>query len=134
MVRNRHLPYEPWLRPLAQRLRREGTRGEILLWQQLRNRQLGVQFHRQVPVGRYIIDFFCHELMLAIEVDGSSHRHPAADSSDLKRQASLSQLGIRFLRFDEQTVVRKTDTVVRAIAGRIEELQEHKNADQEHRL
>ena len=82
------------------------TYGEVLLWQEIRRKKLGFQFHRQVPIKNYIIDFFCHELLLAIEIDGSYHNHPEVSVSDLTRQQEIEKLGVNFLRFSE-TEVRK---------------------------
>lgn len=78
--------------------------------QEIRNRKLGHQFHRQIPILEYIVDFFCHELQLAIEVDGESHDHSQTSAEDLKRQTELEARGIRFLRFDE-TEVRKRKNI-----------------------
>lgn len=61
------------LKQLARELRKNSTLSEVLLWDELNKKKLGFEFHRQVPIKNYIVDFFCHELMLAIEVDGSSH-------------------------------------------------------------
>lgn len=72
-VKNKILPYNPNLKPLARKLRKDMTLSEVLLWQEIRKKSLGVEFHRQVPIDNYIVDFYCHELMLAVEVDGSSH-------------------------------------------------------------
>jgi len=46
---------------------------EVLLWNQIKGKAFGYEFHRQVPVDEFIVDFYCHELMLAIEIDGNSH-------------------------------------------------------------
>lgn len=62
------------------------TLGEVILWQEIRNRKLGFQFHRQVPIKEYIVDFYCHELLLVIEIDGSTHDHPEVAVNDLQRQ------------------------------------------------
>ena len=64
-----------------------------------KNKALGVQFHRQVPLKEYIVDFYCHELMLAIEIDGDSHLYKY--NYDKKRQGELENLGITFLRFSD---------------------------------
>ena len=68
------LPYNPALKDKARELRNNSTKTEILLWTFLKGRQLrGFDFHRQRPIDEYIVDFFCSELMLAIEIDGVSH-------------------------------------------------------------
>ena len=72
-MRNKIIPYNPKLKLLARELRKNSTLSEVLLWQNIKQRGYGVQFHRQVPMLDYIVDFYCHEIGLAIEIDGSSH-------------------------------------------------------------
>ncbi len=96
--------YNPELRKLARALRKSSTLGEVLLWQAIKGGALGVEFHRQFPVDEYILDFFCPERLLAIEIDGSHHDHREAVEMDLTRQARLEELGIRFVRFSEAEV------------------------------
>ena len=81
---NKIIPYNPVLKELARRLRGKNTLCEFVLWKHIRKRALGVEFHRQVPILEYIVDFYCHELRLAIEVDGSIHRYK--EEEDLKQQ------------------------------------------------
>jgi very-short-patch-repair endonuclease len=67
-------PYNPKLKELARQLRNNSTFAEVLLWNELKNKQIkGYDFHRQKPILNYILDFFCSELKLAIEVDGLTH-------------------------------------------------------------
>lgn len=96
------------------------TLGEVLLWQEIRDRNLGCQFHRQVPILKYIVDFYCHELQLAIEVDGQSHDHSDVAVKDLKRQNELEDEGIHFLRFDEKEIRKNIDGVVQVFEDWIE--------------
>ena len=113
-------PYDPKLKKLARQLRQNMTLGEVLLWQEIRDRKLGFQFHRQVPILKYIVDFYCHELQLAIEVDGQSHDHPEVAVNDLKRQNELEDEGVQFLRFEEKEVRKDIDGVVQVIEDWIE--------------
>ena len=101
MSKNKIIPYRRDLRVRARRLRNESTYSEILLWQEIKNRQLGFQFHRQVPLLDYIVDFYCHELYLAIEIDGQSHHSLQAQQYDARRQSRLEGWGIKFLRFED---------------------------------
>jgi len=117
---NRIPPYNPKLKELARKLRKNMTLGEVLLWQEIRNRKLGFQFHRQVPIKNYIVDFYCHELQLAIEIDGSSHDHPEVAVSDLERQNEIEAEGIQFLRFEEKEVRKNLDVVVEVIENWVE--------------
>ncbi|MDO8550422.1 MAG: endonuclease domain-containing protein [Ignavibacteria bacterium] len=73
------------------------------MWMFLKNKQmLGYDFHRQKPLDEYIVDFFCNELMLTIEIDGLSHYN--SQEYDRKRQEKLESIGIRFLRFEDDEV------------------------------
>ncbi|HAB53871.1 MAG: DNA methylase [Ignavibacteria bacterium RIFOXYB2_FULL_35_12] len=114
MPRNKIIPYNPVLRDLARNLRKESTLSEILLWKEIKTKQiLGYQFHRQVPIDNYIADFFCHELFLAIEIDGISHA--LKETYDEKRQQRLESLGVRFLRFDDLEVKFQMESVLSRI-------------------
>ena len=71
--RNNIIPYNPKLKEYARQLRNNSTLSEVLLWQKIKGKALGVEFHRQVPINEFIVYFYCHEIQLAIEIDGSSH-------------------------------------------------------------
>ncbi len=88
----------------ARSLRRNMSNTERAVWQDLRGDQLGVRFRRQVPLGPYILDFFCIEAMLAVELDGPEHRTPAALAHDARRDAYMRERGVRTLRFENQRV------------------------------
>jgi very-short-patch-repair endonuclease len=111
--------YDPALKKLARDLRSESTLAEVLLWRQLKRRQRnGFAFQWQKPVYRYILDFFSHELMLAVEIDGRSHKFKGKE--DELRQTELEKLGIRFLRFSDHELKTNLDGVVLAIDAWIE--------------
>jgi very-short-patch-repair endonuclease len=91
------------------------TDAELLLWRRLRRRQVeGQKFRRQHAVGPYVLDFFCHERGLAIEVDGSQHMEMAAE--DLRRTRYLATLGIKVMRFTNHEVLTETDAVLEAVS------------------
>jgi very-short-patch-repair endonuclease len=114
------LPYEKHLKELARELRKNSTLSEVLLWDCLKRKQMmGYDFHRQKPLDRYIVDFFCNELMLAIEIDGDSHDNK--EEEDEYRQKRLEALGIQFLRFSDKQVENNLDGVLRDIKAWIEE-------------
>ena len=100
------------------------TLSEIILWQEIRKKNLEVQFHRQVPIDNYIVDFYCHELKLAIEVDGSSHNLDEALEKDIIRQNKLKQLGISFIRFDNLEVKNDMYNILKELEGKINELKD----------
>jgi very-short-patch-repair endonuclease len=108
-MKNKIIPYNPKLKEYARLLRKNSTLSEVLLWQQIKNKALGVQFHRQVPMLDYIVDFYCHELMLAIEIDGDSHLYKY--EYDNKRQGELEKEGVIFLRFSDIDIKRNMFSV-----------------------
>jgi very-short-patch-repair endonuclease len=113
------IPYNPDLKNLAKKLRKNMTLSEILLWNELKNKQLlGYDFDRQRPIGSYIVDFYCKELLLAIEIDGDTHIY--RDEYDDKRQNELENLGVRFLRFEDIEVRKNMWNVLRVIGDWIE--------------
>lgn len=121
-MRNKIIPYNPELKQLARQLRKNSTLPEVLLWQNIKKRAFGVQFHRQVPMLNYIADFYCHEIRLAIEVDGSSHEHFFL--YDAKRQAELEAYGVKFLRFTNDEVKKNMFSVLLVIEETVKELTE----------
>ncbi len=119
------LPYSPKLKSLAKALRQNMTFAEVLLWNELKQKKmLGYDFDRQRPVDEFIIDFYCKDLMLAIEVDGISHDTEEAYEDDMKRQKKLESFGISFLRFDDREVRNDMLNVTNVIEGWIEDWEE----------
>ncbi len=116
IFRREVIEYAGYLKELARKLRNNMTLGEVLLWQRLKRKQMrGYDFDRQRPIDRYIIDFYCKDLKLAIEIDGSSHDGEAAKVNDRIRQERLESLGVRFLRFSDTDVKQNMDMVLNAI-------------------
>ena len=121
-VKRKIIPYNPRLKELARKLRKNMTFSEILLWQELKRKQmLGFDFDRQRPIDEYIVDFFCKDLSLAIEIDGDSHYHDDAPEKDAIRQKRLESLGVRFLRFDDLDVKQNMGFVLDTIQEWIHE-------------
>jgi len=116
MKKRKIIPYNPNLKELAQKLRNNSTKAEIILWQKLKRKQMyGYDFHRQKPLGNFIVDFFCHELMLAIEVDGYSHDLLEVYNKDVKKETKLNDLGITVLRYSDYQVLKDTINVLNSI-------------------
>jgi very-short-patch-repair endonuclease len=91
----------------------------VLLWQQLKaGKRKGYDFHRQKPIDEYIVDFFATDLMLAVEIDGESHRLKGPE--DEERQRRLEALGVKFLRLEDSAVKSDMDAIVQAIDNWIE--------------
>lgn len=101
---------------LARALRRGATRSERLLWERLRGRRfLGLKFRRQHPIGSFVLDFYCVELRLAIEVDGSVHAVPSQARRDRGRQGIIEELGVTFVRVTARDVEEDLDRVLREL-------------------
>ncbi|MCX6327335.1 MAG: endonuclease domain-containing protein [Bacteroidia bacterium] len=122
MSLNKIISYNPYLKELARQLRKNSTLSEILLWQKIKGKSFGFEFHRQVPLSDYIVDFYCHELMLAIEIDGCTHDHKY--EYDANRQSKLERLGVKFIRFSDIDVKRNMNDVLRALEIVIIEIEE----------
>jgi very-short-patch-repair endonuclease len=124
-MKNKIIPYNPKLKEYARQLRNNSTFSEVLLWNKIKNKALGVQFHRQVPMLEYIVDFYCHELMLAIEIDGDSHLYKY--EYDIKRQGELEKQGVVFLRFSDLDIKQNMFSVGIALEQVVQELIDKKN-------
>jgi very-short-patch-repair endonuclease len=108
------IPYNPQLKELAKELRRNMTLSEVLLWNELKNKNMsGSDFDRQRPIGNYIVDFYCKDLNLAIEIDGDTHIYKY--DYDDERERSLEKLGVHFLRFEDIEVKKNMNNVLRVI-------------------
>ena len=117
--RRKIIPYNPDLKDLARQLRKNMTLSEVLLWNELKQKQmLGYDFDRQRPLNNYIVDFYCKELQLAIEIDGDTHIYRY--DYDEERQRNLEKLGVHFLRFDDIEVKKNMSNVLRVISDWIE--------------
>jgi len=100
----------------ARELRKRGTPAEVLLWQLLRNRQLGgFKFRRQHPIGTFVADFFCDDARLVIEIDGAVHREPSQQERDRVRDQVLEQYGYACLRLTNEDVIYHTQEVLTMI-------------------
>jgi very-short-patch-repair endonuclease len=114
------IPYNRNLKVLARKLRKDMTFGEVLLWNELKEDKFwGFDFDRQRCIDNYIVDFYCKDLMLAIEVDGISHNHEEAFQKDKTRQGILENLGVKFIRFTEAEVKYDMMNVIRALEATI---------------
>jgi very-short-patch-repair endonuclease len=126
MIRRKIIPYDPKLKELARQLRNDSTKTEIFLWLKLKGKQMyGYDFHRQKPIDNYILDFFCYELMLGIEVDGYSHQFLEVYNKDGIKEKRMNQLGISVLRFSDEQVLKDMEHVIRVIENYIIEYEEH---------
>jgi len=103
-------------RQIARELRRRQTPAERLLWERLRNRKLqGLRFVRQHPIGRYIVDFYCPQLRLVIELEGNVHDDPDQQSYDDGRFAELQSKNLRILRIRNSVVINDLNHALKII-------------------
>lgn len=117
------IPYNPALKALARKLRKNMTDGELLLWNELKNdKLLGFDFDRQRFIDNYIVDFYCKDLMLAIEIDGMSPNNEEAFAKDEIRQQKLEGFGIQFLRFTESEMKNDMLNVLRTLESKVIEI------------
>ena len=113
-MKRKIIPYDHNLKQLARNLRNNSTLAEVLLWRELKGKQIrGYDFHRQKPIDKFIVDFYCCDLSLAIEIDGTSHDEKIIQ--DEERQLKLESLGVTFLRFTDRDVKTNLHGVVMAI-------------------
>jgi len=131
-MRRKIIPYNPFLKKLAQQLRNNSTQSEIKLWKALKGKTIyGYDFHRQKPIDNYIVDFFCQELMLAIELDGYSHQLEETYIKDVQKETRLKELGIYVLRFQDNEVMNSLESVLKTIENHILEKKHTPNPSQE---
>ena len=100
----------------ARKLRRNQTDAERRLWNYLRDRRLdGWKFRRQHPIGSYVLDLYCADAMLVIEIDGGQHDYDEHREHDEKRTAYLVSQGLKVMRFWNNEVMENTKGVLEAI-------------------
>ena len=100
-------------------LRNKSTPEEILLWLQLKNSKLGFKFRRQHSLGGYIVDFYCREKLLVVELDGSQHL--SNKEYDKERENFFKLLGIKTLRFWNNEVSKNPEEVINKILYNLED-------------
>jgi very-short-patch-repair endonuclease len=112
-----------------QHLRTHGTRAELVLWLCLKGRQVrNCKFRRQYGIQIFIVDFYCPELKLAIEVDGISHEDEGRRILDENRQRLIESLGVHFLRFTDEEVLGDAEKVLESIEAEIDRLRSLKSS------
>ncbi|MCH7637980.1 MAG: endonuclease domain-containing protein [Bacteroidetes bacterium] len=107
---------DPRVRERRRALRANSTPAEQNMWRIVRDRRLcGFKFRRQRSIGPYILDFYCSEAKLAVELDGSVHDNPARAEYDRERQEYVEALGLRVLRFRSSEVIREPNRVAETL-------------------
>ena len=109
-------PGDPVLKKHARQMRKVPTLSESLRWHELRGRKFGeIKFRRQHKITPFIVDFYCAEHRLLIEVDGDVHEQDAVQQYDRSRQATLESQGYKVIRFSVEEVMRGMDSVLQKI-------------------
>lgn len=107
----------------AKTMRKNPTPAEDLLWNCLSNKQIQtLKFRRQHPVSSFILDFYCHEIKLAIELDGEIHNDAKQHEYDTERTKSLTQIGITEIRFKNDLVINDIAAVLNEIEKVVREM------------
>ena len=106
---------------IAKKLRKKQTSTEIIMWNELRNRKLlNYKFRRQYSIEGYIVDFYCTELKLTVEIDGPIHENQIEE--DIYRQKVIEKRGVKFIRFTNQEVENSLQDVLKNLKDLIKEL------------
>jgi very-short-patch-repair endonuclease len=101
-------------------LRRNLTLAELLLWKKLKDRKLfNTKFRKQHPINIFIVDFYCHEHKLVIEIDGDIHNNENSNEYDLNRTEELKKYGIRVISFPNELIIYNIDFVIERIQEKI---------------
>lgn len=112
------LHYQKHLKTFSQKLRKAGNFSEVLLWNELKGNKFGVRFLRQRPIGKYIVDFYCHDLNLAIEIDGAAS-HDSKMEKDEERQRELEVMGVQIIRVTDAEARYNLNGVLGLIKSKI---------------
>lgn len=107
----------------AKALRKDETQAEKILWAKLRNNQLkGYKFRRQHPIGLYIVDFYCHQLKLVIEIDGDYHNIQEQIEKDKERTQNLETDGLQLIRFTNKNIMENLEKIISEIMIKTDEI------------
>ncbi len=123
-----HYGASPAIFKAAQILRTKLTEAEKILWEHLRNHKSGFRFRRQHPLWNYVVDIYCHQLKLVIEVDGDIHLNAEVQTRDKEKENGLKNLGLTILRFTNEEIFHDLEIVLLQIDNTIYDLSLKKNA------
>lgn len=98
---------------------------ESILWEEVRNKKLGVKFRRQHPLGAYVVDFYCHELRLVIELDGEYHTSVHQQGVDQEKDLELLGSGSTVLRINDKEVLEKLPGVIELLKLTVSDLKKN---------
>jgi len=119
-TKNGTLAYAPGNRVYAKINRREQTKAEGLLWHMvLKQKRTKYRFVRQKPIGNYIADFYCAQLMVIVEVDGETHKF--TEDLDYQRTKYLEKIGIKIIRYTNFQIYHELDNVFNQLLLKLED-------------
>ncbi len=110
-INGMHDGASPIIFAFAAKLRAEMTVPEKILWVYLKDKPMGFKFRRQHPIGRYVLDFYCHKKRLSIEIDGKNHDDLAQFVNDVERTGYLNRIGIKEIRFKNEDILHNIDKI-----------------------
>ena len=105
----------------AKKLRENMTWAERKLFEQLSKNKLGVRFRAQHPLSLYIVDFYCHQAKLVIEIDGDVHFNEEAQKADEERTTAIEEFDLRLIRFTNEEIFKNINEVISEIAKHVNE-------------
>ncbi len=115
-----HYGAKPEIFDRARQLRKETTEAEEKLWKRLRNRKFeGLKFRRQHPINQFIVDFYCHEKLLVVEVDGGIHNEIKVKERDEGREAELQNFGLTIIRFTNEEIMNDMKHVLEKLKAAV---------------
>ena len=97
---------------IRRNLRKQEVGAEKILWSRLRNKQQEFRFRRQYGIGKYIIDFYCPKLKIALEIDGATHSEDEEIKNDLAREKFLNRFGVKIRRYTNNDVYNSLESVL----------------------
>ncbi len=116
-----HFGASPAIFKVARELRQKMTLAEKILWEELRDKRCeGIKFRNQHPVLRYVLDFYCHQYRLGIELDGGVHNTKSQVVYDEDRTKNISECGLRIIRFKNSEVIENVEEVINKILEKLE--------------
>ncbi|OGH77983.1 MAG: hypothetical protein A2469_01165 [Candidatus Magasanikbacteria bacterium RIFOXYC2_FULL_40_16] len=110
---------------IRQKLRNTTTKSEKKLWSEIKQSRLGYKFRRQHGIANYIVDFYCPDLQVIIEIDGYIHAEDYQTEKDKKRQKFLENKGFNILRYRNEQVLYEIDSVLQDIKNKLDLIINH---------
>jgi very-short-patch-repair endonuclease len=107
------------MKPIRRQLRKQNVPAEKVLWQKIKRKQLGYRFLRQFSIGRFVVDFYCPEKRIAIEIDGFTHSADNEIKKDMIKENYIKSLGLDLIRFKNSEIYNDMDLVLNFLNDRI---------------